>query len=99
MTTTQDTSLAALASVQSVVPTIRQRVYDYIFAQGTLGATADEIEVGLGIPGSTVRPRIRELETETCQIMWRSNTRLTRRGREAHVYIADEFIGPTMVEA
>jgi hypothetical protein len=91
MTTTQDTSREALASVQPYAPTIRQRIYDYIFARGAQGATADEIEAALGIPGSTVRPRILELERDTSQVQWTLQTRLTRRGRKAVVWVASDF--------
>ena len=85
MTTTQDTSLAALESVQPAVPTIQQRILNYIVERGVNGATADEIEAALNIPGSTIRPRIRELEWDDL-IQWTPATRLTRRGRKANVY-------------
>jgi len=92
MTTPQDTSAQALASVQPVVPTIQQRVYDYILAQGLNGATADEIEVALNISGSTIRPRLRELEFDQQKIILTAATRLTRRGRKACIYIVWEAV-------
>ena len=85
---TQDTSAQALASVQSVVPTIQQRILNYIIAQGVNGATADEIEAALNIQGSTVRPRLQELEFDLAKISLTTATRLTRRGRRACVYQA-----------
>ena len=88
MTTPQDTSAQALASVIPAGPTIRQRIYTYIEDQGTLGATADQIEAALGIQGSTVRPRLRELEFNLQLIFLTGYTRLTRRGRKACIYVA-----------
>jgi hypothetical protein len=88
MTTTQDTSAQAYALVQPSVPTIRQRIYNYIIERGVNGATADEIEAALNIPGSTVRPRLRELEFDLWRIYLTAATRLTRRGRKACVYVA-----------
>jgi hypothetical protein len=84
-----DTSLAALESVQPAVPSIRQRIYDYIASRGAEGATTDEVEAALNIPGNTVRPRMRELEFGNLktQIMFSWTTRATRRGRQAHVYV------------
>jgi hypothetical protein len=88
MTTTQDTSREALTSVTPVVPTIRQRIYNYIAEQGEQGATADQIEAALDIPGSTVRPRLHELEFDLQAVWLTGVTRLTRRGRKACIYIA-----------
>jgi predicted transcriptional regulator len=88
MTTPQDTSAQALASVTPAIPTIRQRIYSYIHERGANGATADEIEAALNIPGSTVRPRLRELEFDLAEIVLTPATRLTRRGRKACVYQA-----------
>jgi len=86
------TSAQALALVQPVVPTIQQHVYNYILAQGLNGATADEIEVALNIPGSTIRPRLRELEFDQQKIILTGATRLTRRGRKACIYIVWEAV-------
>lgn len=85
------TSAAALASVTPAIPSIQRRVYEFIFNQGQNGATADEIEAALGIPGNTIRPRLRELEFDEQKIILTEVTRLTRRGRKACVYIARDL--------
>jgi len=91
MVNLQDTSAQALASVTPAIPTIRQRILNYIIERGIDGATADQIEAALDIQGSTVRPRLHELEFVLLEINLTAATRLTRRGRRAGVYQARAF--------
>lgn len=63
------TSIAAAEATQSSAAVARQRILDAIRAAGIHGLTREEIEAATaipgepnsGIPGNTVRPRVREL--------------------------------------
>lgn len=55
------TSIAAADSITESADTLRARVLAYVVSRGAMGATREEIEVGTGIGGNTVRPRVREL--------------------------------------
>lgn len=55
--------------------------------QSVDGLTAEKIEQVTGMGGSTVRPRIVELERDQ-SIRKSGKKRLTRSGREAEVYVA-----------
>jgi hypothetical protein len=57
-----DTSLAAAAKIQDHTNRIREAVFQFIRVQGARGATAGELEHALALSGSTVRPRLRELQ-------------------------------------
>lgn len=57
-----DTSREAAARIEGHTNRIREAIYLWLSTQGARGATAGEIEVALGISGSTVRPRLRELQ-------------------------------------
>jgi len=57
-----DTSLVAAALIQPHTARIREAIYLFLRALGVRGATAGELELALAIPGSTVRPRLREAE-------------------------------------
>lgn len=57
-----DTSREAASRIQGHTNRIRAAIYLWIQRQGERGATAGEIEATLGLKGSTVRPRLRELE-------------------------------------
>lgn len=57
-----DTSRAAAQAVKPKTAAIRERILGYVQRCGAVGATAGDIEFALDISGSTVRPRLRELE-------------------------------------
>src|SRR6266566_664878 len=57
-----DTSRLAAARIQGRTNRLREAVILFIRAQGARGATAGEIELGLGLSGSTVRPRLLEAQ-------------------------------------
>ena len=57
-----DTSRLAAARIQGRTNRLREAVILYIRTQGARGATAGEIELGLGLSGSTVRPRLLEAQ-------------------------------------
>jgi len=56
-----DTSIAAAKAVRSSAPSIRDAIFALIRDAGDRGMTAGELEA-VGYPGSTARPRIRELQ-------------------------------------
>jgi hypothetical protein len=57
-----DTSLAAAARIQPHTARVREAIYLWLKTQGARGATAGELESALALSGSTVRPRLRELQ-------------------------------------
>jgi hypothetical protein len=87
-------------AAESMVPRSakqRQRVWEFIHERGGYGATANEIEAGLGISGNAVRPRIIELR-DVSKVCKTNATRKTPSGRAARVYVAVEFVTEEMVE-
>jgi hypothetical protein len=81
------TSVEAAESVEPVRGSLQWRVWRYVNGRDLDGATAQEIERGLGLSGNTVRPRLRELEA--MQLIQKTNrTRETASGRKATVYVA-----------
>lgn len=86
-----DTSREAAARIQGRTNRLREAVILFIRAQGARGATAGEIELGLGLSGSTVRPRLRELEGDAPWAEGKLPARIQRspevRNR-MHVYVA-----------
>ena len=89
--TRESTSQAAARSIRAAAPDMRRRVYEYIEAEENHGATRDEIEVALGMPGNTVRPRVKELLAEY-RITETQYTRRTRSGRNAVVLVAGPWL-------
>lgn len=67
--------------------TQRSAVYEFIRARGEHGATDDEVQVGLNLPGNTQCPRRLEL-AEAGRIATNGETRPTRKGRRAAVWVA-----------
>ena len=57
-----ETSRQAAARVKGHTARIRTAIYLWLRTQGDHGATALELEAALGISGSTIRPRLRELQ-------------------------------------
>lgn len=84
------TSVAAATSKVSDAATERARVYAYIASLGAVGATREEIEDALQMPGNTVRPRVWELMGNgghVARIREAGFTRATRSGRRAEVLV------------
>jgi predicted transcriptional regulator len=82
-----DTSVAAAEAIRPSAAAIRERVADLVSRCGDFGATEQEIEAALALPGNTVRPRLWELE-KAGQVVKSIKTRPTRAGRQARVYVA-----------
>jgi hypothetical protein len=79
------TSNAAADAIAPVSGAIRRKVLDFVRDAGSAGATSDEIERGLGLGGSTVRPRLVELRVQH-RIEDSGRTRPTASGRAAVVW-------------
>ena len=85
-----DTSKEAADLIKMKAPKIRERVYRFIHEQGAKGATADEVQVALGLTHQTGAPRVTEL-ARLGRIVRTDERRKTRWGRNAGVYISDVF--------
>lgn len=86
-----DTSREAAVRMYEKAPTIRRKVYEFIYSRGKAGATAAEVKAALGLRGSTVRPRIVELRQRGL-VATTGRTRLTPSKRRASVNVATEFV-------
>jgi hypothetical protein len=83
------TSDAAARSIQGFVPTLQQRVHDFLSDRGPYGATDDEGELELGIVLRTYTPRRVKL-VELGLVLDSGNRRKTRKGRSAAVWVTPE---------
>jgi hypothetical protein len=86
------TSAAAAESMRGgKSDSLRERVYDWIAARGSDGATMDECEAAFNGWHSTISPRFWELagnKGHERRIVPTDRKRPTRRGRLAVVYVA-----------
>jgi hypothetical protein len=80
-----DTSEAAADAILPHLTALRERVYRYVAAQGSYGATCGEVCRALQLDGNTVRPRLWELEGARL-IRKTQAVRLTASRRWACVY-------------
>lgn len=80
------TSKAAAVDIESRAATLRARVLNFIRRRGDAGATDEEIQRSLQMPGNTQRPRRRELE-QMGRISDSGTTRPTSSGRQAVVWV------------
>jgi hypothetical protein len=82
-----DTSEAATEAVDAPkAAALRERIYDFILNAGARGATDEEIQDHLDIPGNTQRPRRWELSHKQDRIKPTGETRKTHTGRYAVVW-------------
>lgn len=79
-----DTSTAAAEAIAPTAATLRMAVFGVIAARGN--ATDEEIQIELGIPGNTQRPRRVEL-CEAGRVVDSGIRRRTKSGRLAVVWI------------
>jgi hypothetical protein len=84
------TSKAAAEGIRESRTRLVTQVFNYIDSKRTHGATRDEVERALRIPGNTVRPRVAELLKLTL-IRETDRTRETRSGRMAAVLVSNRF--------
>ena len=84
------TSRAAAVSKAPTAAQQRTRVLLWISGRGELGATAEEIQEGLGLSGDSVRPRLWELRGNAGHdrvVEDSGSHRPTRAGRAAVVWV------------
>ena len=79
-----DTSVAAAKAIDATSAALRLAVLGVIEARGS--ATGEEIQIELGIPGNTQRPRRVEL-CEAGRVVDSGMRRRTKSGRQAAVWI------------
>jgi hypothetical protein len=84
------TSRAASSAIAGSVKTLRGRVYAHLLREREKGATDEEMQFFLGMPGNTQRPRRQELETQGL-VIDSGLTRATSSGRLAVVWVCREF--------
>lgn len=85
-----DTSKEAAELVRPSVNAKQKRILDFLKLMDGTGATRDQIETALDIPGNTVRPRIKEL-IDAGLVAETLETRKTQRDRNAVVLVAVRF--------
>lgn len=73
--------------MREAAPTLRERVRAFIASRGEQGATDDEGERALNLPGRTYTPRRGEL-VKLGLIAWSGDKRPTERGCSARVWVA-----------
>jgi transcription initiation factor IIE alpha subunit len=82
-----DTSYAAARSVRHTVPAQRELVFGMLVARGP--STAEELEVGLGLAGNSIRPRLVELRRDG-RVVDTGRRRRTQSRRYAVVWAVAE---------
>ena len=82
------TSVAAGRAIAPAAATLRARVFQYLMQREAKGATLDEMEEALQMPGNTLRPRRKELETMGI-VIDSGAKRPTRTGKQAIVWVVD----------
>lgn len=85
-----NTSEAAAEAVKSSAPSIREAIFTLIREAGDRGMTAGELEA-VGYPGSTARPRLRELQGNASWAKGRLPARIVKTTAQRggmRVYIA-----------
>ena len=85
-----DTSEAAAERMKSSAPSIREVIFTWIREAGERGLTAGELEA-LGYPGSTIRPRLRELQGDASWANGRLSARIVKTAEQRggmRIYVA-----------
>lgn len=85
-------SVEAHRSIVLTKESLRLRVVAYVRARGELGATSDEIEMGLGLPHQTVSARLTEAKAGG-ELVQSGLRRPTRSGRNAAVLVVAPMEG------
>lgn len=81
-----ETSRASAEAVKPCAATLREKVFELIRYTGSYGLTDIEIQKGLGMEGSTQRPR--RIELLRAGRIRQNGKRRTPSGREAAVWVA-----------
>ena len=85
----QETSSEALDSLKNKIPSIEERVYNFIESRRRVGAICDEIEKCLSLKHQTASARITSLRKKGL-IIDGGERRMTRSRRDAIVWVAVE---------
>jgi hypothetical protein len=85
----QETSTAALDSLEDKIPNIERQVFEYIKSRGRKGSTCDEAEIALGLRHQTCSARFTALSKRD-EIIDSGERRPTRSGRKAIAWITVE---------
>ena len=85
------TSVAAKVAIGPVAKNLRQQVFLYLLSLWPRGATLNEVEDALSMPGNTVRPRRIELEKKGF-VMDSGLRRTTPAGRSAIVWVVPDKV-------
>ena len=81
-----DTSCEAAAQMKPTAANLRAAVLRELAMRGEQGATDEEVQLALSMPGNTQRPRRRELEL-SAQVVDSGRKRKTLSGRDAVVWV------------
>lgn len=84
------TSREAAKSIAPTAAALRDKVLAYLRSRGAYGATDEETQESLQMPGNTQRPRRSELVEERL-VRDSEKTRTSKSGRAAKVWVASEF--------
>jgi hypothetical protein len=84
------TSAAAARQIAGHTKTLRAQVFAYFVRRKDLGATDEEVQRALRMPGNTERPRRQELE-EQGLVIDSGLKRTTASGREAVVWVLKNY--------
>jgi hypothetical protein len=87
-----DTSIAAAASINQVLPRLQSSVLGVILGAGERGSTADEVSLALGWERFRVRPRASELR-KAGRIIDSGRRRDSLSGIASIVWVAREYAG------
>ena len=85
------TSVAAKVAIGPVAKNLRQQVFLHLLSLWPSGATLNEIEAALEMPGNTVRPRRIELEKKGF-VKDSGLRRVTPTGRNAIVWVVPDAV-------
>lgn len=86
----QETSRQAYESVQGYVPTVKERVFEYLQKRGGYGATDQEMQKALSLGPQTQTPSRTHLTREG--FVSKTNLRRnTTSGRKAIVWVLTKF--------
>ncbi len=96
MSITADTSRAAHQTKKSTAWIDRQRIIEYVRAQGINGSTCDQAEVALVMSHQTCSARFSEMSDEDKgegrSLFPSGELRPTRTGHRAAVFVTKEFL-------
>lgn len=85
-----ETSRAAAEEIKPDANKLRRQVLVFLIKCAVMGATDEDMQDGLDMPGNTQRPRRREL-VQARLVVDSGYKRYTHSGRKATVWVAKEY--------